>query len=305
MSSLRLGDCVESIYYNNENPTKESHRPFNNGHAQNPPLLRSKGVNRIILFPGSFNPPHQGHLDLLRHVFGNAREDLNIIAAIIIMTDDERLTAKLSGEEDALILTRDQRLNLWRGAGIPVDWAWIYDRPEASWEGFRSRLAKNLKNRDIELKFLLLGGPDNIGADRMPDPQSWGCSDVITSNISRPVDFVYPNSMRQLSGHTMWKQLDTTWVCNKLRRPKSMVAFVPFSAETKAPAPPSSTKIRNILSNSLLEGAEDQLKGVALHPDILVEYVRQRPKPLKPVVERKESPEETKEAPNETDGDFW
>ncbi|KAK7425172.1 hypothetical protein QQX98_000087 [Neonectria punicea] len=304
MPFLRLGDCVESIHFRGQNPSKAPHRPFNNGHAQNPPLLRRQGVNRILLYPGSFNPPHQGHLDLLRYVFGNAREDLNIVAAIVIMTDDDRLAAKLSADDDPLLFTRDQRVNLWRGPGIPVDWTWVYDRPEASWEAFRTKLTNTVGKKGIDLKFMLLGGPDNIGADRMPDPKAWGCSDVITSNISRPVDFVYPNSMRQLSGHAMWTKMNTIWTCHRLRGPKGMVGFVPYTAKSESPAP-SSTKIRKILTNSSLEEAADQLKGVALHPDILVEYFRQRPKTLRSALERKAVPEETKKAPNAPDDGFW
>ncbi|KAF4968977.1 hypothetical protein FZEAL_10319 [Fusarium zealandicum] len=207
MTFQQLGDYVERIYSKGQDPSLSSNRPFNNGTATNPPLLRPHGVNRILLFPGSFNPPHHGHLDLLRHVFENAGDDLYIVAAIILLTDDSRLEKKIKNRENPLVLSREYRVNLWRGTGIPVDWAWVYDKTQDNWETFRDVLVKDLRKDHIDLKFILLGGPDATSADGSCNPTYWGCSDSITSDISRPVDFRYPNTLRQISGCSMWEKV--------------------------------------------------------------------------------------------------
>lgn len=206
MTPSRLGDYVERVHLDGEDASKYSNRPFNNGSARNPPLVRPRGVNRILVYPGSFNPPHQGHLDLLRFVFENAGQDLHIIGAIIIMTDENRLEDKLCQEESPLILTRKERVRLWCGDGIPVDWAWVYDESEASWADFRSRLTKEFRKDCLDVKFILLGGPDAISAEGTFNPSYWNCPDSITSDVSRPVDFRYPNTLRQLSGFSMWEK---------------------------------------------------------------------------------------------------
>lgn len=45
-----------------------------------------KIVNEILVYPGSFDPPHRGHLELLTHVFHHRD---GIIAVIVIPLDDD------------------------------------------------------------------------------------------------------------------------------------------------------------------------------------------------------------------------
>lgn len=206
MASRPLADYVEPIYFRGQDVSNASNRPFKGGKPKNTPLLLRRGVNRILLFPGSFNPPHRGHLQLLQHAFENARDDLGIVAAIIIITDDDRLRDKLSGEENAITFSKEQRAKLWRFNIETLDWAWVYDVSEVGWETMRPELIRNAKKDGMDVKFILLGGPDSVGAERRIDPRRWQCADLITSDISRPVDFRYPNSLRQLSGFSMWEK---------------------------------------------------------------------------------------------------
>lgn len=191
---------------------ESSARPFNSGTALNPSCLRSRGVNRILLYPGSFNPPHRGHVDLLTHVYNNAGDDLRIVAAIIIPIDDYKLRNKTANDVNPIILDKEQRSKLWNGDGMMMDWAWVFDRSEGDWFNFRADLMETVKRDGIDLKFVLLAGPDRVGVQVMGNFSSWGCQDAITSNISRPVDFIYPSSLRQLSGYSDWQRP----ICNEL-----------------------------------------------------------------------------------------
>lgn len=59
---------------------------FNHRLTHRQPKLRKDTVNKILAYPGSFDPPHRGHLELLTHVFHH-RDD--IIAAIVLPLDDD------------------------------------------------------------------------------------------------------------------------------------------------------------------------------------------------------------------------
>ncbi|RSL85922.1 hypothetical protein CEP52_015969 [Fusarium oligoseptatum] len=307
MAFRPLANYAEAIHFQGKDASGLTNRPFNNGSADAAPILRPRGVNRILLFPGSFNPPHQGHLKLLQHVFNNAGDDLNIVAAIVIMTDDDRLKDKLCTEEKPLILSREQRANLWRGTGIPVNWVWIYDKSESEWDTFRTQLSGKVRKDGIDLKFILLGGPDVIGAGGMCNPEYWKCADCITSDISRAVDFRYPNTLRQIPGCSMWERLtfdrtrlegqirarlrgkpaaaieeaisaafaklSSISVCRRQRKPKGTVRFLPCDLNLRPSEPPSSTKIRQIVATAPKEELQAMLEGIALSPAILTEYI--------------------------------
>ena len=52
------------------------------GPPQTAPRLDLTQSSRIIVYPGSFNPPHREHLHLLNHVFYHEVPDLNVVSAI-------------------------------------------------------------------------------------------------------------------------------------------------------------------------------------------------------------------------------
>lgn len=204
LQTYRLGNYVEALLSHGGNPQGVS-RPFNNAAATHPPLLRTRGPNRILLYPGSFNPPHKGHFDLLNYVFQEAGDDLNIVAAIILPTDDGHLTAKTRNEQNPLVLEKEKRAKLWTAHGL-ADWAWVFDKSVEEWCGLRAQLEKAVKRDGVDLKFMLLAGPDCVSADAMCIPLYWNCTEVITSDVSRSVDFRYSQTLRQFSSYFQWEK---------------------------------------------------------------------------------------------------
>lgn len=162
---------------------------FNHGVAYRP-QLRQDRKNRILLYPGSFNPPHVGHLDLMQHAFENC-QDINVIAAIVIPLDDDRVRSKCVNIGQDLQFTREQRVQLWRG-NTRAPWYWVFDGSEWKWDKFRERLEKAVIRDGFDLRFVLLCGPDWVQTDSIPGWNAWDCEDIVVSDISRPADFVRP-----------------------------------------------------------------------------------------------------------------
>jgi hypothetical protein len=67
---------------------------------------------------------------------------MNIIAAVIFPLDDETLARKFEPHSNELLLTKVQRVRLWRGHLGRADDFWVYDDSENSWREFQGRLVQ-------------------------------------------------------------------------------------------------------------------------------------------------------------------
>jgi hypothetical protein len=68
------------------------------------PRLQKEVKNRILTYPGSFNPPHAGHKLLLTHTFFRSASD-NVVAAIISPNSTKSVRNKVRNEPDSLVLS--------------------------------------------------------------------------------------------------------------------------------------------------------------------------------------------------------
>ncbi|KAH7306040.1 hypothetical protein B0I35DRAFT_464701 [Stachybotrys elegans] len=304
----RLSDYIEAVYFDGKAPSDAQNRPFNGSKAARPPMLRPRGITRIILYPGSFNPPHKGHFHLLSHVFHNAGDDLHLAAAILVPTNVKRLRDKYAADENAFIFTRAERTALLRDS-IP-DWAWVFDQSEKAWLTFRSKLETKFKEEGLDVRFILLGGPDWFSAEEMVPPRVWGCVDALTSDVSRSVDFRTPTFLKKLPFCGDWEkpQLDidrlerqiqakmrgkprteiqdavslavrkiqAVSVCRRQERPGGLIRFVPIDLAKQPTEAPSSTAIRDIINTSPDKDLEKNLGRLVLRPNMLATIVREK-----------------------------
>lgn len=190
------------------------------------PLLRQRGVNRVIWYPGSFNPPHIGHKKLLMHALENAGADLHIVGAIAWPTDDENLDSKLCLKRYCHAMPKTRRIRLLEESGMPRNAVWVYPLSNLMERGqtkhptdrFKEAVVEVAARARLDVKFVLLSGPDYVRIDCTPivqdDPKPI-MADVITSDVSRPADFRTPNGLVQISDYQGWGKVSVD--VNKLR----------------------------------------------------------------------------------------
>lgn len=153
-------------------------------------MLRRRLPNTILVMPGSYNPPHYGHLELLKHGLAQGGADLNILAAIIIPTDDIRLSCKFAGRYQPLVIPKDLRVRLWRNAaGLPPN-VLVFERPGDEWHVFCEQVGRAIRADGFRVEFMALVGPNYVSLSGFHDPTKWGCRNTMVTDACRPVDFV-------------------------------------------------------------------------------------------------------------------
>jgi hypothetical protein len=183
------------------------------------PLLSKDRVNRVLIYPGSFNPPHVGHLGVLRHAFESS-PDLNIVAGIIVPAADERIEEKNYQSDRRLVLSRGQRSELWkRDARFPV-WAFVPNYKFS--EGLREKVADAAKKDGYEILYTVLCGPDTW--DGWPRRHMYtSFTEHLISDAARGARFLGPDGVPQpIERYTTWKrlELDLQPGAERLRRTK-------------------------------------------------------------------------------------
>ncbi|OTA68625.1 hypothetical protein K449DRAFT_398972 [Hypoxylon sp. EC38] len=186
------------------------------------PVLKKGRTNRILLYNGCFNPPHQGHLAHLTHAYRHSGADLHIVGAVVLVAGDQYLKWKMGRAPGALRLTVAQRIELWNrelraqgpnrdgSADRGVDWCWVI--PEDKWSATVDELERLFEMDGFEVEFVRLAGGDKVGL-RGVEHGVWGCGLTVTTDVSRPVEFCErvrgggEVRLRDLPGHTKWRRV--------------------------------------------------------------------------------------------------
>ncbi|CCF39050.1 hypothetical protein CH063_09987 [Colletotrichum higginsianum] len=242
------------------------------------PLLRKGQTNRVLFYAGCFNPPHIGHLSFLQRAFGGTH-DINVIAAVILPLDSHSLRSKRRVNGQDLILSKPDRVRLWRSdARMLPEW-WVYDGTVDEWDIMRDKVEEAIERDGFDFQFVVMSGPDHISRFRTYSGWSWSCFETVTSDAGRHSDLVKPDgSLYTLSDRKNARRLAKNplqvlkvKVC-RLKWSKLWVRFVPADGE---PLDISSTQIRDIMEGGKLSLDElhERLKGMALSPEVLTEIL--------------------------------
>jgi hypothetical protein len=265
------------------------------------PTLKHNRRNQILLFPGSFNPPHQGHLATIRY-FSERRGQLGIVAMFIFADPDEiiRTKEKKWGE---IILQQELRNKMFYQVPelsqlIAGRWLHLF---VGDMEGHIQVLRTTtdlISEAGYEIKLVGFLGGDKLSIGSPPhlppgDLAAWGPVDeFLIMNARRSVDFYDAEQdatnkrPHNLPGCTDWKRqeanddlvaeqersVEVLWVCKALTVPgEPNIQF--RASQTSASNGISSTRIRRIMCEALDEELYERLKDQVLSAELLVEWL--------------------------------
>lgn len=121
---LLLRFIKEHTVHNESNPKSEARFECN---------FRADRINHILIFSGSFNPPHVGHLTFLQDAFEDAGGlDMHFACAIITPVSDQYLRGqKFKNTTNPLILPYVVRCQLWLQDHRFPPWAALFEDPSS------------------------------------------------------------------------------------------------------------------------------------------------------------------------------
>ena len=199
-----------SLFSPPEQPTVSVYPPSppNNPIFDSPgssPTLGKDRINRVLAYPGAFNPPHRGHLHLLKHAFIRGTHGLNVIAAVILPRSDEGVDKKVKRKDGRFMFGIDERCHLWKSdLGFP-SWAWIYNDSTTSFTEYSKRLIQATKKDGYSLEFVPLYGAESATPSSPPDPV-FGCKTIILSDVARAAEYKRSSGrLRDFVGYTKWR----------------------------------------------------------------------------------------------------
>ncbi|KAF7920554.1 uncharacterized protein EAE97_011447 [Botrytis byssoidea] len=295
-SSINTGEIPASLF---PPIAEKDHNITSHNDPVSWPRLNSNARNNILLYPGSFNPPHQGHLATIRY-FAERREQLGITTMFLFVDPGSIVTSKKKkwGE---VILPKNLRYELF------------YKVPEISQlvaSGWLQLLVGDMDNHikvlrattdlvsevGYAVKLVGLLGGDKLTVESAPHVhpgslQEWGPVDeFLIINARRPVDFFDPKTdkiPRDLPGCTKWKrgtekgdeeggtiddEVGVLWTCQALTVPGNPI--IQFRAsQHSASNGVSSTKIRQIMTETVDEKLMEGLKDKVISAEFLVDWL--------------------------------
>ncbi|KAI0853344.1 hypothetical protein F5Y00DRAFT_270546 [Daldinia vernicosa] len=158
--------------------------------SSSPAILERGRTNHVLLYNGCFNPPHRGHLAQLVHALRHAGPGMHVVGAVVLVADDAYLKWKLAaGQRGALLLGLEQRIRLWdEELALVEEGARCWVLPEVMWPQYADGLEGRFERDGVDVEFVRLAGGDKVSVAAV-EHGVWGCRDIITSDVSRPVDF--------------------------------------------------------------------------------------------------------------------
>lgn len=147
------------------------------------PTLDLNRTNHILVYRGSFNPPHRGHLAVVEHVLCQCRHYLNIVATLVAPRTDASLedtVQRKSDGEKRRLLNFEERRCLWASDPNFPETACVVKGYGDDLECSLRRVKKLAEQDGVKIRFVDIFGPDCICPEA-----SFGCEMAIMTDVAR------------------------------------------------------------------------------------------------------------------------
>jgi hypothetical protein len=172
------------------------------------PKLSHDCDNWILHYGGAFNPPHAGHLAVLSCALTNHVAGLNIIAAMIDPKDDAYLLGKNAETKETFVVTKTDRVSLWRSAESFPRSAWVFEGSECYKPIFMSELQAEAGRAGFVIKFLQVRGPDIIRPMAPPSRGTSNCDSLLIVAGTRETESFSTLFRARLRGYGPWEKVE-------------------------------------------------------------------------------------------------
>ncbi|KAE8327996.1 hypothetical protein BDV39DRAFT_174804 [Aspergillus sergii] len=148
-------------------------------------ILQPNQENLILVYGGSFNPPHQGHIDV---ILSGLNPILAAVSIIILPSEDFHLRNKLAKSHSEFFLNMKRRADILDAIpSIPKQKVWVWP---STWYPFKTcidALVRLTAADGFEVAFSHLIGPDNVIPNDPLDIFPYRLPRILVSNKARHI----------------------------------------------------------------------------------------------------------------------
>jgi hypothetical protein len=164
--------------------------------------------NLILVYGGSFNPPHRGHIDVL---LSGLTPEVGAVGVVILPSEDFHLRHKLANSHPEFFLQMERRADIWASIipSISKERVWVWMSTWYPFKTFTDTLVELAKEDGYMLAFSHLIGPDNLNKK---DPLSilpYELPRVLVSNKARHVAATFSSDGKP----EMWNGFGSWYKC--------------------------------------------------------------------------------------------
>jgi hypothetical protein len=147
--------------------------------------LQPNRENLLLVYGGSFNPPHRGHIDV---ILSGLRPEVAAVAIVILPSEDWHLRAKVSKSHPEFFLPQKRRADLLGAiSSIPKARVWVWTTTWYPFKPFCKALYRLTESDGFKLAFARLVGPDNLNLEDPLNIMPYALPGALFTNIARHV----------------------------------------------------------------------------------------------------------------------